>query len=456
MYNTLFFFCLFILIFIILLYEWINSNNIYLLFSIVIVFILFFIIYFIDLNFNNIISLNHWKNSLILMILFLFIIIVNLIKNINFDIYLLFFLVLIGSLVIISSDHLLIIYLGLELQTFSLFILISKNKNSVKSSEAGLKYFILGAISSGLYLLGLCLFFISNNSLNIKDLIILNNDTLTSIGFSLILLSFSFKLSLSPFHFWLPDIYEGSSWDVISILSTLPKISIISIFIQIIIKADLILFFCLLSIIIGTLGALNQTKLKRLLAYSSISHMGFLILGFNIINSVGYEISFIYLLIYMLTIISVFILIINTNLLKDYYIIELSGLHYINKILSFSWLIIFLSIAGIPPFSGFISKWFILWNIICFDYIFSSIILILFSIIGAIYYLRIVKTIYFQKQSSYINWTRILNKNNHNENKFNDNLNLIFLGLGIFFTLFLILNPDPLISLINLLIIYLY
>lgn len=390
------------------------------------------------------------------MILFLFIIIVNLIKNINFDIYLLFFLVLIGSLVIISSDHLLIIYLGLELQTFSLFILISKNKNSVKSSEAGLKYFILGAISSGLYLLGLCLFFISNNSLNIKDLIILNNDTLTSIGFSLILLSFSFKLSLSPFHFWLPDIYEGSSWDVISILSTLPKISIISIFIQIIIKADLILFFCLLSIIIGTLGALNQTKLKRLLAYSSISHMGFLILGFNIINSVGYEISFIYLLIYMLTIISVFILIINTNLLKDYYIIELSGLHYINKILSFSWLIIFLSIAGIPPFSGFISKWFILWNIICFDYIFSSIILILFSIIGAIYYLRIVKTIYFQKQSSYINWTRILNKNNHNENKFNDNLNLIFLGLGIFFTLFLILNPDPLISLINLLIIYLY
>jgi len=133
--------------------------------------------------------------------LFLFIIIVNLIKNINFDVYLLFLLVLIGSLVIISSDHLLIIYLGLELQTFSLFILISKNKNSVKSSEAGLKYFILGAISSGLYLLGLCLFFISNSSLNIKDLIILNNDIITSIGFSLILLSFSFKLGLSPLHF---------------------------------------------------------------------------------------------------------------------------------------------------------------------------------------------------------------------------------------------------------------
>lgn len=386
--------------------------------------------------------------------LFLFIIIVNLIKNINFDVYLLFLLVLIGSLVIISSDHLLIIYLGLELQTFSLFILISKNKNSVKSSEAGLKYFILGAISSGLFLLGLCLFFISNSSLNIKDLIILNNDILTSIGFSLILLSFSFKLGLSPLHFWLPDIYEGSSWDVISILSTLPKISVISIFIQIIIKIDLMFFFCLLSIIIGTLGALNQTKLKRLLAYSSISHMGFLILGFNIINSVGYEISFIYLLIYMLTIISVFILIINTSLLKDYYIIELSGLHYINKILSLSWLVIFLSIAGIPPFSGFISKWFVLWNIICFDYIFSSIILILFSIIGAVYYLRVVKTIYFQKQSSYISWTRILNKNNNN--KLNDNLNLIFLGLGIFITLFLILNPDPLISLINLLIIYLY
>lgn len=387
--------------------------------------------------------------------LFLFIIISNLIKNINFDIYLLFFLVLIGSLVIISSDHLLIIYLGLELQTFSLFILISKNKGSVKSSEAGLKYFILGAISSGLYLLGLCLFFISNTSLNIKDLIILNNDIITSIGFSLVLLSFSFKLGLSPLHFWLPDIYEGSSWDVISILSTIPKISVLSIFIQIIIKVDLIFFFCLLSVIIGTLGALNQTKLKRLLAYSSISHMGFLVLGFSMINSTGYEVSFIYLFIYIFTIISIFILIINTSLLKEYYIVELSGLQYINKTISLSWLIIIFSIAGIPPLSGFISKWFVLWNIIGFDYIFSSLILILFSIIGAVYYLRVIKIIYFQKQSSYISWVKILNKKNL-PYKFNGNLNITFLGLGIFFSVLLIINPNPLISFINLLILYFY
>lgn len=378
-------------------------------------------------------------------------VIITLINNHSFDEYLLYFLVLIGSLIIIYCDHLFIIYLGLELQTFSLFILIAKNRTSIKGSEAGLKYFILGAISSGIYLLGLCILFLFGISLSIKCLLMNLDDSLVILSTTLILLSFSFKLGLTPFHFWMPDIYEGSSWDVLSLLSTIPKISVLSIFIQLAINTNLILSISLASIIIGTLGALNQTKLKRLLAYSSISHMGFIILGFTMMSSVGYEVSFIYLFIYAITIISLFVMVTNTPLLKEFYIIELGGLQYMNRILSVSWLVIFLSIAGIPPLSGFISKWFILWNIISFNYIFSSVTLILFSMIGAVYYLRIVKIVYFQKQASYLTWDKIL-KNK----KVEDNYNMNFLGLGIFFSLFFMINPDPLLSLINFIFFYFY
>jgi NADH:ubiquinone oxidoreductase subunit 2 (subunit N) len=144
-------------------------------------------------------------------VLIIFIVAIFTIKETNFDIYLLFILVFIGASVIIVSDHLLIIYLGLELQTFSLFILISSNKKSIKGAEAGLKYFILGALSSGLYLLGLVVFFINGISLNLKDLVFVLNDSLVFLGCVLILVSLSFKLTLVPFHFWIADIYEGSS-----------------------------------------------------------------------------------------------------------------------------------------------------------------------------------------------------------------------------------------------------
>jgi len=405
----------------------------------------------ISFSHNNIIFMENWKIFLVFLVFLLFLIILTLMIEDNFDVYLLYLLVLIGSLIIICCDHLLIIYLGLELQTFSLFVLIAKNKSSIKGSEAGLKYFILGAISSGLYLLGLCFLFLFGISLNLKLLMINLDNSLVILSLTLILLSFGFKLGLSPFHFWLPDIYEGSSWDVISLISSIPKLSVLSIFIQIIINSNLILFVSLISIIIGTLGALNQTKLKRLLAYSSISHMGFIVLGYSLLNLIGYEISFIYLFIYMITSISLFIIILKTPLLKDYYIIELSGLQYINKTLSLTWLIIFLSIAGIPPLSGFISKWFILWNTITSNFIFSSIIIILFSMIGAAYYLRVVKILYFQKQASYLTWTKVLNYKHKKEN-----YNSFFLGWVIFFSIFFILNPDPFLVYINYILFYFF
>lgn len=386
---------------------------------------------------------NPWKIIFLSLITICFLIILELIKDKTFDIYSLFILVYLGSIVLILSDNLLTLYLGLELQTFSTFILIAKNRNSIIGSEAGLKYFILGALSSGFYLLGLTLLFLFGFDFNIKNLLLLINEDIILIACSLIILSFSFKLSLFPLHFWIPDIYEGSSWDVLTLISTLPKISVICVLTQLLLNSSILLFCAIFSIIIGTIGALNQSKLKRLLAYSGISHMGFIILGFIILNSKGNLVGNLYLTIYIITMLSILILIFTRNNNNDF-IIELGGLNFINKVVSISIILLVLSIAGIPPLSGFISKWYLIWINIEFEYYISSIVIIIFSAIGAGYYLRLVKILYFQKKSSYLIWKYILNiKNDLNE------IVYITLGFFMFITMFLLFNFETFINIIN-------
>lgn len=434
-----------------IIYELIKSKN-YIKLNLFFIFTVIGLgIFYLKFFLTDIIFISNWKFMILFLVLIIFIITVLTVKEKNFDIYLLFILVFIGASIIIISDHLLVIYLGLELQTFSLFILISSNKKSIKGAEAGLKYFILGALSSGLYLLGLVLFFINGVSLNLKDLIFMLNDSLVFIGCIFILISLSFKLTLAPFHFWIADIYEGSSWDVIMLIAIISKISVIVVFLQLIVNTSLIIFCCLLSVILGTIGAINQTKLKRLLAYSAISNVGFIILGFTIGNSLGYEVSFIYMFIYMVSSLFLFVTIISTNFLNNNFIIELGGLQYSNKILGLTWLLLLLSIAGIPPLSGFVGKWFVIWNTICFDYMFSSLILILFSIIGVGFYLRIIKIIYFQKKSSYFIWHEILKTK---ENTYSTNF--LLLGFSVFFTVLFIININPLINITNYVIYYLF
>lgn len=388
-------------------------------------------------------NLDLWKLIFIFLIIFLYFIILDLIEDRNFDIYCLVTLVFLGSFILVTCDNLLTLYLGLELQTFSIFILIAKNRLSIKSSEAGLKYFILGALSSGFYLLGLTMMFLLGYSLNLSDINFISMEFLNTISLIFITLSFCFKLSLFPLHFWIPDIYEGSSWDIVALISTLPKISVIVVLIQFLINSNLIFSFSILSIIIGTLGSLNQTKIKRLLGYSGISHMGFIILGFSLLAKQGFIISNLYLFIYMLTMISLFILIINSNFSSNF-IIELGGLKILNSIFSITLIFLILSIAGIPPLSGFISKWFLLLSCLNYNNLISSFIIILFSAIGAGYYLRLVKIIYFQKKDSYFVWKNILiKKHTHKE------LNLIILGFLLFFNIFIIFNFSFLVDFIN-------
>ena len=392
-------------------------------------------------------TFNNWKLLFLVLITLCFLILLELVEDKIFDIYSLFFLVYTGSIILVLSDNLLTLYLGLELQTFSLFILIAKNRTSIIGSEAGLKYFILGALSSGFYLLGLTILFLFGFDLNIKNLILLINESVVLLACGLIILSFCFKLSLFPLHFWIPDIYEGSSWDIITLLSSLPKISVICVITQLLINSNILMFCSIFSIIIGTIGALNQSKLKRLFAYSGISHMGFIILSYSILNSKGYLVGNMYLSIYMITMITIFIIIIHNK--NSNYIIELSGLGLVNKILAFSMIVLILSTAGIPPLSGFISKWYLIWINIEFEYYISSLIVILFSIIGAGYYLRLVKIIYFQKRSSFFIWKQILSV------KY-DFSNMIYMTLGffIFVNMFLLINFEIIINTINYLCIY--
>jgi len=331
--------------------------------------------------------------------------VISNIKDYRFEVLSLNLLVLVGSLVVLLCDNLVILYLGLELQTFSMFILISKNKVFIKGAEAGLKYFILGALSSGLLLLGITFLFINSIPLSIKEINIIGDFDIKSLNIAVLLImtSLLFKLAIFPLHFWVPDIYEGSSWDVICLLATIPKISIISVVFQILGFSNFLIICSVLSIIIGTIGAVNQTKIRRLLAYSGITHMGFVLLSLSIIGLKTYEAGFIYLIIYMISLLGVFFVIYSTFTTEVQYIIELGGLNISSKILALTWGVLFLSIAGIPPLSGFISKWLLLLSVIEYKYLFCSLIAVLFSAIAAAYYLRIVKIIFFQKKASYMN-----------------------------------------------------
>ncbi len=383
-------------------------------------------------------SLNSWKyfiKLLLLVITFKIWILLEK-RDINNSVLLLF--VVIGSILLISSEHLLLIYLSLELQTFSLFVLIAKNRGSMLSTEAGLKYFILGAISSGIFLLGVSMIYGISLSMSLKDIAFITQDSFVLIvAQSLILISLLFKLTAVPFHMWAPDVYEGASTEVVALIATVPKISVLIVLMNLNFPSDLLLLAAVFSMIFGTLGALNQNKIKRLVAYSGISHMGFILLGIALFNVYGQEASFVYLLIYLFMVVATFAVILISPM-KNFLIVELSGVIKNNKAVGVTWVILLLSIGGIPPLAGFISKWLLLWTSLSNAFYVGSLIGILCSMVAGAYYLRIVKIVYFQKASNFMVWENLLG----GEKAVDESLSLT-LGVSIYLVLFLIINPNP-------------
>nr|YP_001648572.1 NADH dehydrogenase subunit 2 [Ptilocaulis walpersi]ABW83893.1 NADH dehydrogenase subunit 2 [Ptilocaulis walpersi] len=360
---------------------------------------------------------------------------------------LLILILTLGALLLVSSINWLSIYLVIELQTLILFILTALKRDSAYGTEAALKYFILGALSSSLFLFGCGLLYGLVGETSVQGI----NSILTiDVGKILITISLLFKLAAAPFHMWAPDVYEGAPTIITALLATVPKVGIFSILVQIGPVINVILISAVLSIIYGAIGALNQTKIKRLLAYSGIGHMGFILLGVAIDTFESIQASLIYIIIYIIITICSFTIILSLNLTKNL-IIEISGLSGDNPVIAATLALTLFSVAGIPPLAGFLSKLLILLSGVLNGYYLITIIAVISSVIAGVYYVRLVHLIYFPINYSILIWQNILIKQR--------NINLsksILIGITFYIILFLIITPNFLLQISHNAVISLY
>ena len=345
-------------------------------------------------------------------------------KKLNFFEFYLFILIsLISLILLIMSFDFIMVYLSIELQGLCSYVLVAINKSSNKSIESSLKYFVLGSFASSILLLGIALIYWSTGMTNFKDIADLMQLSLSLefynnifiLGLLLIHIGFFFKLSVAPFHLWLPDIFYGSSKVVVLLFSLLPKTSIILIlfklnyYLMLKINWDFkafYIYFIIFSLIFGIGGALKVTKLNKLIAYSSISHMGFILAS---VVSYNYYIFIIYIIIYSFILLSIFIILFNLiNPISGKSLSSLNKLSYIKKnnyMIFISLIISFFSISGIPPLSGFFSKFFIFIGLLNLNLNLLVLILLLFSVVSCFYYLRIIKIISFNNINNWFLFT---------------------------------------------------
>ena len=316
-----------------------------------------------------------------------------------------------GMMVMISSNDLIVFYMGLELQSLALYVLATFNRDQLKSSEAGLKYFVLSALSSGLLLYGCSLIYGFTGSTNF-NLIAgqLNSDQYAlTFGIVFILVGLAFKISAVPFHMWAPDVYEGSPTSVTLFFTVVPKIAALTVFIRFLYVPFLnlidqwqmiLIFLSIASMLFGAIAAIGQTNLKRLIAYSSISHIGYALAGLATGSNDGIQSSVIYITIYILMNLGLFSCLLMMKRNNEYFedIEDLSGLSKNHPLLSLSLLIILFSLAGIPPLAGFFAKFYIFKSVLEQSMYFLAIVGLLSTVVAAFYYLRIIKIMYFDKE----------------------------------------------------------
>jgi NADH-quinone oxidoreductase subunit N len=314
-------------------------------------------------------------------------------------------------MVMISSNDLIVFYMGLELQSLALYVLATFNRNNLKSSEAGLKYFVLSALSSGLLLYGCSLIYGFSGSTNFEIIAsqLDSNEYALTFGIVFILVGLAFKISAVPFHMWAPDVYEGSPTTVTLFFTMVPKIAALTVFIRFLYVPFLelidqwqmiLVFLSIASMLFGAIAAIGQKNIKRLIAYSSIGHIGYALAGIASASNDGIQSSVIYLTIYIVMNLGFFSCLLMLRRNDNYYesIDDLSGLSKNHPILSFSLLVILFSLAGIPPLAGFFAKFYIFKAVIEQSMYFLAIVGLLSTVIAAFYYLRIIKIIYFDPE----------------------------------------------------------
>lgn len=335
--------------------------------------------------------------------------------------FILVLLSVLGMMVMVSGYSLLTLYLGLEILSLSLYTLIAIARKRSAAIEAALKYFVLGAIASGLLLYGMSMIYGITGSLNIAEIATFATDAnlqtretlILNFGLVFLVVGIAFKLGAVPFHMWVPDVYQGSPTSVTLFISTVPKIAAVAMLVRLLIDglgvmqvywSDLLMLLALLSIALGSIIALLQTNIKRLLAYSTISHIGFVLLGFATGVISGYSAAVFYVLAYVLMSLAAFgvIILLNKKGFEAEQISDYKGLSKHSPWFALMLLIVMLSMAGVPPFIGFYAKFFILQQVISAGFVSIAIIAVIFAVISAYYYLQIIKFIYFDQSEKEI------------------------------------------------------
>jgi len=320
---------------------------------------------------------------------------------------------LIGMMVMISAASMLTLYLGLELLSLSMYAMVALDRDSKVASEAAMKYFILGALASGMLLYGISMLYGASGSLQLREVSAYvawqgSEDLILVFGLVFVIVGLAFKLGTVPFHMWLPDVYQGAPTAVTAYLSGAPKVAAFAMFIRLLAEGadglqaewgDMLIILAVLSLALGNVVAIAQTNIKRMLAYSAISHAGFILLGVLAGTAIGYSAATFYATTYALMALAGFgmIILLSRKGFEADTLDDFKGLNERSPWLALMSMITMFSMAGVPPTVGFYAKLAVLDAIIRQDMVWLAGVAVFFSIIGAFYYIRVVKLVYFDK-----------------------------------------------------------
>ena len=319
-----------------------------------------------------------------------------------------------GMLILISAHNLLTIYLGLELLSLCLYAMVAFHRDSASASEAAMKYFVLGALASGMLLYGMSMIYGVTGSLDInlisEQIFRSRGDLGATLGLVFIVVALAFKLGAMPFHMWLPDVYHGAPTSVTLFIATAPKIAGFALVMRLLVEGlgamhedwqGMLQILVVLSLAIGNVVAIAQTNIKRMFAYSTIAHVGFLLLGVIAGTQQGYSASMFYVIVYAITTLGAFgiIILLSRRGFEADNLEDLKGLNQRSPWFAFVMLLVLFSMAGVPPTVGFYAKLSVIRAVIDFDtdLVWLAIVAVAFSVIGAFYYLRAVRMIYFDQ-----------------------------------------------------------
>ena len=318
-----------------------------------------------------------------------------------------------GMMIMVSAHSMLLVYLGLETLSLSMYAMVALHRDSKESSEAAMKYFILGAIASGMLLYGMSMIYGATGSLDLAEISQFiqqsnENNLVLVFGLTFVVIGIAFKLGAVPFHMWMPDVYHGAPTAVTLFIATGPKIAAFAMIIRMLVDGlgglhmewkDMLMMLAILSIVAGNVIAIAQTNIKRMLAYSTISHVGFLLLGIMTGTAAGNSAALFYILVYSLMSLGGFgmIIMLSRSGFEADKIDDFKGLNERSPWFAGMMLILMFSMAGVPPFVGFYAKLSVLRAVVDVDMVWLAVLAVIFSVIGAFYYLRIIRMMYFER-----------------------------------------------------------